>query len=448
MQQPEFLGGVVEGFYGRPWSTTERLQLFAQIAALGMNTYFYAPKDDLKHRAIWRQLYDTSEIESFRELVHTCEEHRVNFIYGLSPGLDIRFADPRETDHIKARFEQLRAVGVRHFALLFDDLPEPQGFEEQSAHATAQCLVANEVYRWALTSTPDLRFLFCPTAYCDRMDTHEVGGAGYLDDVGRLLTPEIEVLWTGPDIVSAEIPVATIERLTERIARPPVIWDNLFANDYDARRVHCGPYSGRERDLCRATRGILLNLNNEFPMNFVPLRTFAAFLRGEGEWDPRAEFLAATAQWLGKFQTVSGSFRLEDLVLLADCFYLPYSQGPGAARLFRLLDRLMGHPVNAWGDSLQQFSKLCQQIQSLFVRLTELHDRNLWYAWFRHAWALKEELLILEKVISEKKKSGDIPAGLELTTHLPATYRGGFIDQLEKYLSVHTSNKLPPTTSI
>jgi len=34
------------------------------MARLGLNTYLYAPKDDLKHRAIWRELYSASEAET------------------------------------------------------------------------------------------------------------------------------------------------------------------------------------------------------------------------------------------------------------------------------------------------------------------------------------------------------------------------------------------------
>jgi hypothetical protein len=49
------LSGVIEGFYGPPWSEAERLQLFATLQAQGLNTYVYAPKDDLKHRALWRE---------------------------------------------------------------------------------------------------------------------------------------------------------------------------------------------------------------------------------------------------------------------------------------------------------------------------------------------------------------------------------------------------------
>ena len=31
------------------------------MAVLGMNTYIYAPKDDLKHRMHWRDLYTVDE---------------------------------------------------------------------------------------------------------------------------------------------------------------------------------------------------------------------------------------------------------------------------------------------------------------------------------------------------------------------------------------------------
>ena len=52
-----FLAGVIEGFYGQPWSQPERRQLFDWMREWDLNTYLYAPKDDLKHRSLWRELY-------------------------------------------------------------------------------------------------------------------------------------------------------------------------------------------------------------------------------------------------------------------------------------------------------------------------------------------------------------------------------------------------------
>ena len=208
-----------------------------------------------------------------------CATNHLRFIYGLSPGLDIQFADPAEIDAIKRRFLQLMDFGVRHFTLLFDDLPGEMTGEDRTTFesvAAAQTTVTNIIFSWLKEQFSDGRLLFCPTPYCDRMDRAGLGGLGYLDSVGQQLNQEIDVLWTGPEIISREIPVESIEQLSQRLQRSPIIWDNLHANDYDMRRLYCGPYSGRAPELVQSVRGILVNPNNEFPVNFVPLRTLGA----------------------------------------------------------------------------------------------------------------------------------------------------------------------------
>ena len=51
----------IAGFYGRPWTTEQRKDLFKKMNKFGLNTYLYAPKDDYKHRAYWRDLYSVEE---------------------------------------------------------------------------------------------------------------------------------------------------------------------------------------------------------------------------------------------------------------------------------------------------------------------------------------------------------------------------------------------------
>jgi protein O-GlcNAcase / histone acetyltransferase len=435
MLQSDFLGGVVEGFYGQAWTHDQRLRVVQQMVGLRLNTYFYAPKNDLKHRAIWRETYSDSELKLFGELVQGCEQHGICFIYGLSPGLDIRFSEEAERNRIKLRFAQLQKVGVQHFALLFDDLPGKILNEDRRAFdslAAAQSDVTNEIFAWVRSKLPDARFLFCPTPYCDRMDRMQLGGTGYLDEIGHLLRSEIDVLWTGPEIVPAEIPIDSIQRLSQRIRRRPVIWDNLFANDYDFRRLYCGPYSGRSRELLPTVRGMLINPNNEYPLNFIPLRTLAAFLYGGGEWQPRQAFLNAAEEWLPFFETVIEPLELADLVLLTDCFYLPHVEGPEAERLLTLIGRLLAEPVEVWGDSYGQFQDIHARIQTLFDRLTELRDRELFDAWSRRAWELKEELQIIDAIFAQKKAGRDIIEGLELRNYLPGTFRGGILAKLRR----------------
>ncbi|MGW2222295.1 beta-N-acetylglucosaminidase domain-containing protein [Nonomuraea sp. NPDC001684] len=51
--------GVIEGFYGRPWSHEQRLDLLGFLGARGMNTYVHAPKAD---RPSWREAGDVQAL--------------------------------------------------------------------------------------------------------------------------------------------------------------------------------------------------------------------------------------------------------------------------------------------------------------------------------------------------------------------------------------------------
>jgi protein O-GlcNAcase/histone acetyltransferase len=439
MQRADFLSGVVEGFYGKPWSHCDRLQLIEQLSALELKTYFYAPKNDLKHRTVWRELYNDTELARFRELVRQSDRLAVNLIYGLSPGLDVRFSEQAERNCIKARFEQLRAIGVRHFALLFDDLPGRMNESDNRAYdslAEAQCDLTNEIIAWLRGNQHDARLLFCPTPYCDRMDHNQLGGPNYLDDVGRLLNHEIDIFWTGPEIISEEIPLASIQLLSRRLQRQPVIWDNLFANDYDIRRLYCGPYSGRLPELRSAVRGILINPNNEYAINFIPLRTFASFMKCDGEWHPREAFLLAASEWLSHFKSAFGSLTQDDLLLLTDCFYLPHGEGQEATTLLALIKRLLAEPVATWGNAHEKFVATCAQIHRIFECLNGLFDRELLAAWGQHIWELKETLLLIESVIAQKGAGRDLRTGMKLVECLPGTCRGGTLAMLERLLTV------------
>ncbi|NOZ39254.1 MAG: hypothetical protein GXP24_03400 [Planctomycetes bacterium] len=434
MQQNAFLGGVVEGFYGQPWTQTGRLQLFRQMSAWGLNTYFYAPKDDFKHRAIWREPYTETELAAIQELIDACAQHQIRFLYGLSPGLDIQFSNAEELDCIRRRFAQLIEVGAEHFALLFDDLPGNMSEEDHQAFpslAAAQCSVTNDIHAWVREQKPTCRFLFCPTPYCDRMESWQLAGEGYLETVGELLDPSVDVLWTGPEIVSEEITVDSIQRLTAQ--RPPVIWDNLVANDYDGRRLYCGPYSGRSVELKQHLAGILLNPNNELPINFVPLRTLAEYICAERNWEPREAYLSAIAEWLPSYKTMSEPISLEELILLADCYYLPHEQGRTSIELFESIKCLVCQPVETWNGADKLFAELNQRVQTTFEKLTELYDRELFYAWSRRAWDLKEELQLIEGFVAKKKAGEETPA---VESHLPGTYRGGMIANLQSLLTM------------
>ncbi len=441
----DFLAGVIEGFYGPPWTRAERLELFDWMTAWGLNTYLYAPKDDLKHRALWRETYAPAEAQAIADLIGSARQRGLRFIYALSPGLDIRFSEEAERAALQARFEQMLNLGCRDFALLFDDIPDQIRAEDRArwgSFASAQCHVTNAMFAWTRARRADARFLFCPTAYCGRMARLHVGGADYLETVGRELAAEIDVLWTGPEIISREIPAEHIRDVRKTLRRKPLIWDNLFANDYDGRRFYCGPYSGRPPGLRADLAGLLLNPNNEFPLNFVPLRTFSLFAHGGKPWDARQAYLSAMGEWVDRFKTVRTQIDLDDLILLGDCYYLPHEEGPLAEALYATARSLVGSEPADWGEKAAVFRQQATRLRDCCARLAELHDRPLFYALSRRVWELREELDLMLGYLHLREQNPGAP--LRSDFHLPGTFRGGMVARWQRLLTQNADGTFAP----
>ncbi|KAM9489999.1 protein O-GlcNAcase-like isoform 1-T1 [Salvelinus alpinus] len=401
-----FISGVVEGFYGRPWTMEQRTELFQREQKWGLNTYLYAPKDDYKHRMYWRDLYSPEEAEKLVALITAAKKNGVDFIYAISPGLDITFSNPKEVATLKRKLDQVSGFGCSSFSLLFDDIETemcPADKQAFSSFAHAQVAVTNEVFKHL---GQPATFLFCPTDYCAAFCTPIVSQSAYLHTVGENLLPGIDVLWTGPKVVSHHITVESIVEVSSVLKRAPVIWDNIHANDYDPQRIFMGPYKDRPTDLIPKLRGVLTNPNCEYYPNFVAIHTLATWCRsGGGQRDvemtgddddevgsdpcysPKRALTLALTDWLQEFlstdqpggprplnpthlkkessdeepmQTdvgdpvyVPGSgdnplftaepLTLDDLQLLSELFYLPYEHGSTARTMLTELDWLKAH---------------------------------------------------------------------------------------------------------
>ncbi len=96
------------------------------------------------------------------------------------------------------------------------------------------------------------------------------------------------VFFTGPKVISKVISVESIEELSAVIKRPPVIWDNIHANDYDQRRLFLGPYDGRSVGLLQKLRGVVTNPNCEYGANYVAIHTLAQWSKCSNTLNKRA----------------------------------------------------------------------------------------------------------------------------------------------------------------
>ncbi|XP_050566439.1 protein O-GlcNAcase-like isoform X8 [Cygnus atratus] len=197
--RPRFLCGVVEGFYGRPWSMEERRLLFRWLERRGLNCYMYAPKDELKHRLLWREPYTEHEAAQMQSLIEAAQEHGVEFIFAISAGQDMVFSSAGDRLLLQQKLRQVAAMGCRAFALLFDDIDPCMCRADRNVFtslAEAQASVANEAYQEL--GQPSV-FLFCPTEYCSSLCSPSPGQSRYLLTLGRELLPAIGVIWTGTE---------------------------------------------------------------------------------------------------------------------------------------------------------------------------------------------------------------------------------------------------------
>uniref|UniRef100_A0A3P9MEX9 protein O-GlcNAcase n=1 Tax=Oryzias latipes TaxID=8090 RepID=A0A3P9MEX9_ORYLA len=289
-EKRQFLCGVVEGFYGRPWSIDQRKVLFQWMQLWGLNTYLYGPKDDLKHRLLWREVYSPEEEGQLRTLIVEAQSRGLQFVYALSPGQDIVFSSSCDLALLKRKLRQVADLGCQAFAILFDDIDASMCQADSEAFASsahAQVTVTNEVYRFL--GEPPV-FLFCPTEYCSSLCSPSVSKSPYLQTVGEDLLPDISVIWTGSKVISRKLSVDGLAEVKSVLQRPPLIWDNLHANDYDSRRLFLGPFKGREPGLRSHLRGLLLNPNCEFEANYIPLHTLGSWLRAGKEETKDEEF--------------------------------------------------------------------------------------------------------------------------------------------------------------
>ncbi|XP_026722831.1 protein O-GlcNAcase-like isoform X6 [Athene cunicularia] len=216
-----------------------------------------------------------------RSLIEAAQEQGVEFVFAISAGQDMVLSSAGDRLLLLQKLRQVAAMGCHSFALLFDDIDPCMCQADRDVFpslAQAQASVANEVYQEL--GQPSV-FLFCPTEYCSSLCSPSPRQSCYLLTIGQELLPGIGIIWTGPKVVSQELSAVLLEEVEGVLRRPPVIWDNLYANDYDCRRVFLGPYTGRAPGLVPRLRGLLLNPNCELQANFIPIHTLGSWFRSE-----------------------------------------------------------------------------------------------------------------------------------------------------------------------
>lgn len=263
--------GVVEGFYGVPWSREARLSQLDFYGRNKMNIYIYGPKDDPYHSSPnWRKPYPAQEAEQLKELVECARRNEVLFYWAIHPGKDIRW-NTEDRDLLMEKFESMYRLGIRAFAVFFDDI------SGEGTSAEKQVELLNDIYHNFVKVKGDIApLLMCPTEY-NRLWTRLEGG--YLATLGGKLHPDIGILWTGDKVVAC-IDKPTMQFVNPLLKRKAFIWWNFPVSDYVRDRLLLGAVYGNGTDIDDDISAFISN-----PMEHAESSKIALFSIADYAWN-------------------------------------------------------------------------------------------------------------------------------------------------------------------
>lgn len=237
MAAPIPLRGIIEGFYGTPWSQADRLDMMRFCHQEGLNAYIYAPKDDPYHRSKWREPYPQEKLAELSALINEAHKQKVRFIFAVSPGLDISFGGEtgdRDRLAMKKKLTAMYELGVRDFAIFFDDI--------ENKDAKGQAAFLNWLEDNFVKSHADISPLITvPTEYFREDMTEKSQTKPYTNDFSTELDKDILVLYTGEKVVPDGLKDADYQRANALYGRKLGLWWNYPVSDYLEAKLALGP---------------------------------------------------------------------------------------------------------------------------------------------------------------------------------------------------------------
>ena len=278
--------GLVEGYYGNPYSDADRKSLLEFFGRAKMNVYIYGPKDDPYHRDRWREEYPADMAQMISGLASAAAQHKVRFVWAMHPGLDIQWNDADKAASL-AKLEKMYALGVRAFAIFFDDI---EGAEQRKGDKQAAYL--NYLNDNFVKKHSDVApIIMCPTHYCK---SYTGGDDTYLRALGGTLASETHVMWTGNSVVDM-INKSDMDWVNERISRNAYIWLNYPVTDYCRDHILMGPTFGNDLDIANQLGGFVSN-----PMEYAEASKVSLYSIGDYCWNMEA--YDADASWESALQ--------------------------------------------------------------------------------------------------------------------------------------------------
>ena len=261
--------GLVEGYYGNPYSEADRMGLLQMFGEMKMNVYIYGPKDDAYHKSKWREEYPAELAKKITEYVNVAKANKIEFMWAIHPGEDIQW-NATDRANIVNKLKAMCALGVRSFAVFWDDL-----WGDDGTHGDEQAELMNYIAAELRKAYPDVKPLtICPTQY-NRGWANSI----YLPALGDIMDSDINVMWTGNSVVDM-INYSDMTWINNQIKRKAYIWLNYPVSDYCINHLLMGPTHGNDLNIADMLSGFVSN-----PMEYAEASKVSLFSIADYTWN-------------------------------------------------------------------------------------------------------------------------------------------------------------------
>ena len=292
--------GVVEGFYGPPWTATATMDMLDFLATHKLNAFVYAPKDDAYVRDLWQDPYPPGRLDELRALVARAAADHITFTYSLSPGVSICYSSDADFRALLAKLQSAWDVGVRSFAIGLDDISFAWQCDDDAtrfgngpaAVGAAQAGLVNRVVSQFIETHPGAsRLITVPTEYDYAYQS------AYKGAFAGGVSSDVVFQWTGEATYSPAITRADAAVARQVFQHDLIVWDNypVVPRAYP-RTLRLAPYVGREPGLSSEVLGIVANPMVPPDLSKIPLFTFADYAWDDLRYNAASSWAASLSE--------------------------------------------------------------------------------------------------------------------------------------------------------
>lgn len=412
--------GVIEGYYGVPYSAAVTMDLFRFMMRYKMNSYVYGAKSDPYHSRYWDRPYPeklTDDLQSLgcfnagnlRDICKVSAATKVNFIWAIHPGKDFTGKDDGVIDRIMGKFALMHGLGVRQFAVFVDDVGMPTDASTLALNATRLTSLRNAMekkWNFAGANPADTvkELHFVPQLYAYGWQSPEVVTRFF--NALSAAPKSTQVYITGKETWS--VPNNNDINVVETALKRKVSWwwnypcnDNadswiypcdMYTNFYDMPAIDDNARLPRTLDNCAS---LLCNPMQEGEIAKIPLFSAADYAWNNAAFD-------VMKSWNASMPAVVGKEYAEAFKALT-----PYLRVHDSDELGKMIEA-----YKQTGDA-SSLKKLMAQIADNCTRLCELQNsqvesQRLFYGDI-HPWILK--LRKTAQVLSDLLDIAAMPAG-------------------------------------